>query len=487
MSDLLNIGKSGLSAARSNLQTTGHNISNANTEGFSRQRVHQQANAPILKQGHNHGSGTRVRSISRVHDEFVEKRLNASISNHNHHQERADQLTQIENLFNEVDTDGLNKVLNRFYNSFRELSNQPENETLRSVVRDSAGLVVQDFQRIRNNLNESARNIDYRINTEVEDINTILKSLAELNKRITSLEAMGEQTGDLRDQRDLQVRELSKSFKIQTYSDDRNNFIISAVGVGTLVSGGQHQELHASAVSQDRSGNNMDGSMEIFFRNRPSTPITSGFQNGRFASMLEVRNNDIRELQDRIDNVAYDFAKSVNAVHRRGYANRPTEIGPDGTARNTDSWGPLTGINFFANIDDRAGAAKNLRLSDEVRDDLSNIVTALNPNSPGDNRVAIAISKLQHERIMSGGSATLEEYYLQTIGNVGLEAGKAKFDAEQAEGIYAQANAVRERISGVSLDEEAANLVKHQHAFQASAKVIQAADEMFQTVLGLKR
>lgn len=487
MSDLLNIGKSGLTSARSNLKTTGHNIANVNTEGFSRQRVFQQANSPVVQDGLNMGTGTRVHRVERVHDEFVEKRLQNNLSRHNHFQERASQLTGIEDIFNELDSEGLNKILNRFYNAFRELSNQPENETLRSLVRDSAGLVVKDFNRIRTTLDNSARTIDRRIESEVEDINSLLKNIANLNTKITQLEAGGDQTGDLRDQRDLQILELSKSFEIHTYTDDRNNFVVSAQGVGTLVSAGQYQQLQTGGTSIDRSSNNMDGSVEIYFMNRPGQAITQNFQKGRFSSMLEVRNNDIRRLQERTDDIAYNFANSVNAVHRRGYVNRPIEGSLDGHVPTFDQRGPTTGINFFSVPVTKENAAANLRLSDEVNADLSNITTALAPNAPGDNRVSIAISKLQHEKIMENGATTLEEYYLQTIGQVGLEAGKAKFDAEQAEGILAQTKAVKERISGVSLDEEAANMVRHQHAFAASAKVIQAADEMMKTVLDLKR
>lgn len=476
MADLLNIGRSGLTAAKSNLNTTGHNIANANTEGFSRQRVGQQASPPVTKHGLNQGSGVRISGINRIHDQFVEKRLNTSISNLNHFEERASQLKELENIFNELDSDGLSSILNKFYNSFRELSNQPENETLRSIVRDTAGMVVKDFNRIRNGLDTSAQTIDRRLEMEVEDINSIVRTISELNKKIAVLEAGGEQTGDLRDQRDLQVRELSKSFSVQTYQDNRNNYIVSAIGVGTLVAGGEYQELQAGPTSKDQSSNNMDGSFEIYFKDRTGSAITSKFKHGRLASMLEVRNKEVKNLQESVDKIAYEFAESVNALHRRGHTHSPNTSTPS-----------RSGINFFAPLNAVEGAAYNLSLSREVNEDLANIVTAMAPNSPGDNRVSIAISKLQHERIANGGAATLEESYLQTVGRIGIEAGKAAFDAEQAEGIQAQAHALRERISGVSLDEEAAELVRHQHAFQASAKVIQTADEMFQTIMGLKR
>ena len=487
MSNLLNIGVTGLLASKKSLETTGHNISNANTEGYSRQRVHQTTGIPIAKQGLVQGTGTRVNSISRVHDQFIEKRLNLNISNNNYYKARTDQLSQVEDIFNEIDGDGLNQILNKFYNSFRELGNQPENETIRSVVRDNANLVVKDFKRIRETLDGLSSNIDSRITGEITDINDNLKRISNINKKIAQLEALGDETGDLRDQRDMAIRGLSESFQIHTYSDNRGNFIVNAVGVGTLVSGGNTQELAAGSLSEDKSSNNMAGSVEIYFKSRPSQPITKNFKNGRLTSLVRTRNEDIQDLQKKTDDIAYEFGMTVNAVHRRGYVQRPIAVDAAGNPAAFDKQGPTTGIDFFNVPVERKNASKNLKLSNDVMNDLSNIATGLAPNSPGDNRVALGISKLQHERIMDGGTSTLEEHYLQTIGGIGLESGKAQLDHEQSDGILAQTINLKERLSGVSIDEEAANMVRYQHAYDASAKVMQTANEMFDTVLSIKR
>lgn len=487
MADILSIGRTGLSAAKQSLETTGHNISNVNTEGYSRQRVQQTTNTPISKGGLIQGTGARVTGITRTHDPYIEKRLQKTMSDSNYYTNRFDELSQIENIFNEIDNEGLNHVINRFYNSFRELANQPENETIRSVVRDNAGLVVNDFRRIRDTLDSLSRGIDQKISGEIEDINAILKNMSQLNKKIATLEAAGDETSDLRDQRDLAVRELSKSFKLHTYVDEKNNFVVSAIGVGTLVAGGQYQPLATRGQSKQDSSSNMDGSVEVFFLNRPSQNISDKFKSGKLSSMLSVRNENLKQLQDKIDHIAFDFANTVNAIHKRGFVNRPVTQNPDGSVSTADNKGPLTGINFFKIGTDPTEASLQLDLSDEVKSDLSNIVTALEPNSPGDNRVSIAISKLQHERFMDNGTSTLEEHYLKMIGNVGLETGKAKLDSEQAEGILVQMQTLRDRTSGVNIDEETANLVKFQHAYEASAKVMQTANEMFDTVLSIKR
>ncbi len=487
MSDLLNIGRTGLNASKKSLETTGHNISNVNTEGYSRQRVNQTTNIPITKGGTIHGTGARVKSVTRINDDFVNKRLEKSISNSKFFEQRMDRMSQVEDIFNDLDTDGLNQVINRFFNSFRELANQPENETIRSVVRDQANLVVQDFQRIQGSLNSISAGIDGNMEAEVTDINQTLEHIASLNAKIRSLEAVNEEVGDLRDQRDLAVRNLAKSFKVHTYQDNKGQFVVAARGVGTLVTATQVQRLQIGTSNKENSTNGLPGSADIFFEGKPAHILTKKFQGGSLASLAKVRNEEIVDIKNKIDSIAYNLTKSVNAIHRRGYVNRKIEVGEQGSVSDVDSKGMTTGINFFKEPTGPQDSALNMSLSSEVKEDLSNIVTALGPNSPGDNRISLAISKIQHERIVGDEESTLEEFYLQAVGKIGLEAGKAKLDSEQADGLKAQAISIRERLVGVSIDEEAANMVKYQHAYDASAKIMQTADEMFKTVIGIKR
>lgn len=487
MADLLGIGRSGLNASKKSLEVTGHNLSNVNTEGYSRQRVMQSTAIPISVDGYIQGTGVKVDGVRRFNDEFIDKRLSNALANNSFYEARTENLEQVENIFNELDSDGLNQVLNKFFNSFRELANQPENETIRSVVRDNANLVVKDFRRIRGTLDTQSVNIDRKIENSVAEVNQLLHHIADLNGKITSIESAQGETGDLRDQRDIALRNLSENFKIHTYVDEKNRFIITAQGIGTLVTGLHVQELGTMTRNKNQSSNGMNGSVEIVLKDRPSQKITDQFKGGTLASIIKVRNDDLKKLQNDIDGIAYQFTTSVNTIHRQGFVNRPITIGADGKPAAIDLKGPTTGLDFFKQPLSVEEAGNFIDLSDSVKKDLSNIAAALDPNAPGDNRVAIAISKLQHERISGEGSVTLEEQYLQTIGSIGLETGKARLDAEQASGILAQANSLRERLTGVSIDEETANMVRYQQAYQASAKIMQAADDMFKTVLELKR
>ena len=486
MPDLLNIGLTGLSASKKNLETTGHNLANANTEGYSRQQVNQVTNNPVTQSGLIQGTGVRVTGISRNHDPLLEKRLNKSISEHDYFKERSFQTEQIENIFNEMNSEGLNKVLNKFYNSFRDLANQPENETVRSVVRDTARIIVQDFHRMRETLDDLAKNIDMKLQKNVIDINQLSSQVARLNQKIAVLEATEQETGDLRDQRDLAIRELSKSFNISTYQDEKNNYVVFAKGVGPLAVGAISQDLTTSRLNKKDSKNNMAGSVELFIKGRPQTPISHKLSGGQITSLVDIRNSDLHNLQKNMDQIAYEFIKTVNAIHRRGFVNRPLETDQNKNPILKDNR-PITGINFFKELNGPEDAAHNIDISNLVKDDLSNLVTAFKPNSPGDNRIALAISKLQHEKILEEGTTTLEEHYLSIIGTIGIEAGKAQLDTEQTEGLLAQTQSIKDRLAGVSIDEEAANLVRFQHTYEASAKVMNTADKLFQTILGIGR
>ncbi len=474
MSDLLSIGRSGLGASKKSLEVTGHNISNANTEGYSRQRVDQVANSPIRKSGLIIGTGTDVRGIHRIEHAQMERKIHDATSEHSYHDESYNQLSQVQEVFNELDAKGINQVIGNFFNSFRQLANEPENEAIRSIVRDSANVLINDFRRVTETLNKTTVEIDKQIVRNVDEINYNTKEIAKLNKRIATLEASGDETGDLRDQRDMFLRDLSKYFKLNTYVDNRGSFVVNAEGVGSLVTAGQNLELIAKGVIKEKSSNNMPGSIEVYFKAKPSSSITNRFRGGVIGSLIDVRNNTLVQMKKRMDVLAHGLVDQVNEIHRRGYSvNRAiSSLGGEG-------------INFFNKLNSQEDASLKIALSDEVENDLSNIMTASKPNSPGDNSLAIKISQLQFNKSMDNGKSTMEEYFLQNVGSIGVQTGKAEIEREQSNGILNQSKAIKDRITGVSLDEEAANLVKYQHAYQASAKVIQAAEEMFRTLINI--
>lgn len=483
--DLLKIGQSGLFAAKQSMSTTSHNIANANTDGYSRQEVRTENSITLPEGDYVLGTGVEIQSIKRSHDELVEKKLNTSITNHKFNEERTLQLGHVEEIFNEINSEGMNKIMNRFFNSFRELSNQPENETVRNVVKENAKIVVGDFHRIQANLDDVRGSINKKLTLAINEINGLANTIGKLNKEINIQEVSGGMANDLRDQRDRAIRTLTEFFPIQTYTDNEGQFVVNIEGVGSIVAGGLVQELTVGAAVNKGETSADKGDIQVYFASRPGVPMTEKVKGGTLGALIKTRNEEVVGLEKQIDELAHGLVLATNAIHRRGFANHPVPVDAEGIPIPNAAQKQVTGINFFKEPLDLKRAAEYITLSDEVEADANNIAAALEANKPGDNRVALAISKLQHEKVLAGGNATFEEQYLKSVGNIGLQAGKSKIDEEQSHGILAQAKSFKERLAGVSLDEEAANMVRYQNAYEASAKVIKASDEMFRAVLNL--
>lgn len=483
--DLLSIGKSGLFTAKQSMSTTSHNIANANTEGFSRQEVRTETGPGLGEADYVMGTGVEIQSIRRQHDELVDKKLNTSITNSKFDEERTLQLGHVEEVFNEINSEGMNKIMNRFFNSMRELSNQPENETVRNVLKENAKIVVGDFHRIQHNLDDIRGSINKKITLTVDEVNGLTRNIAKLNKEISIQEVAGGMANDLRDSRDRSLRSLAEFFPISTYSDTAGQFVVNVDGVGSIVAGGLSQDLAVGSTVKAGASSADKGSVEVFFASRPSVNMSDAIKGGTLGAQLKTRNDEISGLEKQLDELAHGLVLATNAIHRKGFANHPVPTDAQGNPVPNAASRPVTGLNFFKEPLDLKRAAEYIQLSDEVEADVNNIATALEANKPGDNRVALAISKLQHEKVLGGGTTTFEEQYLKSVGNIGLQTGKSKISEEQSAGILAQAKSFKERLSGVSLDEEAANMIRYQNAYEASAKVIKASDEMFKAVLGL--
>ena len=175
MGGVFQIGKSGMQAARAGVSTAGHNIANANTEGYTRQRVQQTAdvNPPKGAIRPTIGTGTSVARVDRVNNDYIDRQIRTSGRELAFAEERESVLRQTEDIFNEMNGEGLNRMMSRFFNDFRKLSGEPENLALRESVRESANAMVGDFRRLKTQLTAVRAGIDGQIDGHVGEINRL--------------------------------------------------------------------------------------------------------------------------------------------------------------------------------------------------------------------------------------------------------------------------------------------------------------------------
>lgn len=198
--------------------------------------------------------------------------------------------------------------------------------------------------------------------------------------------------------------------------------------------------------------------------------VTEQIEGGALGGLVETRDRTINELLDRVNELALTVAENVNDVHRTGF----------------DVYNN-TGNEFFDIDADAVDAAETFQIHGRILGDVGRISAAADPRSPADNRIANAIGSLEYTRVMNDGVATMDEFYNSMVGEVGVETKKADNSLKMQADILKQLRNLRESISGVSLDEEATKIIEYQKAFDASARLIRTADEMFDTVLNLKR
>ena len=471
--NVLQSGKSGMTTAKAGIATAGHNISNANTEGYSRQRILSEANVSKQMSGATGGpfvgEGSKLSRIERINDQYLEKQLREGHRDLAYHEEKQVFLNQVEDVFNEMNGDGLNRMVSRYFNEFRKLSNDPTNEAIRQSVRESSQAMVNEFHRLRSEVEGIRGHIDTRIDGNMKELNGLGEQVADLNMRIQHATSGGNEPNDLLDRRDAILQKMNSFLDLTVHHEENGMATVDVRGVGPLVVGPNVEKYYVARAPAQTDQGSVDNSLQISRSEFSTQFVTENFKGGKIGALIEMRDQAVSTVLGRLDEMAYTIANSVNEIHSQGFT-------ADG----------LTNVNFFAPVDGVTGAASRLSLSDDVKNSVNNIAVALAAQAPGDNRNAIAIANLQNLHLLNNGHTTVDDFYNSIVADIGVASSRNNEDAGQQKGILTQLSKVRDQVSGVSIDEETTNLMQFQHAFDASARVIKVADEMLETVLKLR-
>ncbi|HEX3032838.1 MAG TPA: flagellar hook-associated protein FlgK [Bacillota bacterium] len=481
----LEIGRSALQTQQKALDVTGHNIANANTPGFSRQEAVLAARNPFTVPGYNRpttpgqvGTGVQVEQIRRIRDSFVDAQVRTENKNLGYWTAKQDALTKVEVIINEPSDSSLRSVLDQFWESWQELSKDPESLSVRSVVRQRGIAVAETINHMDQLYSELQYDLNDNIKTKIQDINSIANQIAEINKQILPIEAQGDKANDLRDRRDLLVDKLSQLADVNVWED----------GLGQLnVTLGGWSMVRGSKVSLMDTVNDPlnEGYVNVVWADDTSQAVNLAA--GELKGLLEARGSwdatagevvgIIPAMRKGLNEIAKNIVDTVNAEHSVGYDL-------DGN----------TGNNFFKPFDvtwPPVGKtyAQCITVDQEILDGLGAIAAGSLAPAPapivGDGANALAIAQLKQAKTMAlaVGMGTVDDYYRSQIGKLGVDSQEAQRMVDNQQSLVDMLENQRQAVAGVSLDEEMTNMIKFQKGYEAAARVITVMDEMLDKII----
>lgn len=475
----LNAGKTALSVNQKSIEIIGNNISNVNTEGYSRQSADLTPYPSMNFGGFFVGQGVVVSNVSRDHDVFVtnmlqEKSIEFGLQNG---QTRA--LSELERIFN-ISEENISTEINRFFDAWQELSANPSGLVERDIVIQRGELLAEKFHYTINDLNKVKDNINDSLISKIDGVNSQITEIAELNQRIFTIEIQGQTANSTRDRRDMLAKELASTLGVQTYSDSKGMLAVQLPGGLPLVQGNMAMQIEGVP-----NGSDLD---LVLHAGGVTRPIGLNNLGGEFEGLVNIRDQFIPSIKNDLDRLAYELTQAVNLAH-----------GGDGTPANPGGAGldSIGGRNFFSTpnplppppaSDPWLDAARNISV---VISDSNHVAAAAVPTppatvAPGDNRNALLISNIG-ENYLIDGKDNFGAYYGKLTAQIGIESNQNQLALGGAEDAMIQLQNLRDGLAGVSLDEEMINLIQYQRGFESSAKFLATIDEMMGSLIQLKR
>lgn len=611
----IELGKRSIMAHTDAISTAGHNISNANTEGYSRQRVQLKEFDPLYRPDLERperagmiGQGIDVQSITRIRDEMLDQRITAQQNQESYWDTRSKYYTMIEQIYNEPDEVSVRSNMDKFWESWQELSINPESQAARQAVVTRGESLSDSIKSKWENLMGVGSLINSDIDSTVKQINSYANQIAAVNSEIVRSRGVGDNPNDLLDRRDLLVDKLSKLANITTDRRDPDEFMVHLDGK-VLVQGGVARNFDLVSLTDN------NGYEKLVWADTREDASVSG---GTLGALIELRDVDVRNEIQSLNTMTMNFSDLVNDVHRNAYGasnvtgldfftqhsfvenvngnfdrngdgvldhsyifrftgtttlNPQEQIGFEGvmtfsgpsgnvqvpyhptdtvetvinrindsngevkayldrnnnlvlkgtTAQNVenpdfvirhveDSGFFLTGYSGilaasgadgaydFARadaVDSLAGAqfavspvlnpAGYIEVNGVIKNDVKSVAAAFRDDSgnvnAGDGRAAVEIASIRNTKVMIGHERTLDDYFADSVTNVGLKGEQAENNLKSHMAIMNDLRTMRDSISGVNIDEELSDIIKFQHGYNAAAKFVTIWDSLIDTVI----
>ena len=320
---VLNTAKLGLQTNQTAIEIVGHNIANVQTEGFSRQEVTLEVNRPRRVGLAFLGTGVRATNVTRDFDQFLFNQILGESSTLGNFDVRNTFFQRLETILNESSGVSLNNAMSEFFLAFDDLASNPTNLSARTAVLSAAGTLATVFNQLGSSLLQQRVNLDGAVNAEVTEINGMLDEIAEFNRSIVQLENGNTQANDLRDQRDLLIKQLSEKLDVQLIDTNDNSTMITLSGGSPLVVGTTVFKLSTTANLDNR------GFKDILVDDGMggTNNVTAEIQGGEMRGLLDMRDVETLGLIDKLDRLAAGLMEEVNGIHLQG-------LGLDGSSGN---------------------------------------------------------------------------------------------------------------------------------------------------------
>ena len=448
----LSVALSSLLASQQAMETSTNNVANANTPGYSRQRPDLVPGDPIVEGNLSFGTGVVLQRIESLRDPILEIQLNQETQQQSKLNTSLGALQQMQTMFSSAST-GIGADITNFFTSLQQLSTDPSSVSLRQAVMTAAGNLATDFNTTARNLQTQRSNLDLNVVQTVNEINTLTAQIASVSQQIVNLENVHQNAGTLVDKQTSLIRQLSGLVDVSVIQTEHGIALTTSNGT-PLVSGGQSFDL----TSQTGSG----GLQRIV---AGSQDITGALTGGSLAGLIQMRDQEIPSLGSSLDQLAAGLAIALNTANRAGF----------------DLSGNAGGDLFVPPPAGGVGAAAALTVN--ITDPA--LIAASSDGTAGSNG-NLAVLLAVHDQAVAAGKKPLD-FYSNLVFKIGSDTSNTSADVDASDQILRQLEDQRSSISAVSLDEEAANMVKYQTAYQAAARVVTTVNSMLDAAVNLGR
>jgi flagellar hook-associated protein 1 FlgK len=446
----LNTAVQSLNAASGALQITNNNIANANTAGYTRKVAVLQEGASTSDGNISQGGGVVLEGYQSVRNELLQTQIQQETQDQSGANAQLSSLQAIEPTFTTSTTD-IGTDMSALFSSISSLSTNSSSSTSQQAVLTAGQNLATAFNTASSTLTTQQASLNTQVTQDVSAINQLTKQIAALNPQLTQLKATGQDGGTVQDQMDQLVLKLSALTSVSVTQTDNGETITTGKGT-PLVMGSQSFAL--------QTANGSDGMQHVLDQN--GSDITSSLTSGDLGGTIQTRDTTIPGILTQLDTLANQFATAINAAQAKGYD------------QNGDA-----GQNLFTVSSTVSGSASSIKMT--VTDPA--LIASSSDGTSGSNGNLINLTAVQTTKLASG--KTPGDAYASLVYQVGSQTSSVKAESTATTASLLQLNDQFSSVSGVSIDEESANLISYQQSYEAAARVVSTIQSLFSITMSM--